>query len=230
MDKHAVRARIEETGIIPSVRTASADEARFAAETVSQAGIPVVEVTMTVPGALKVIADLVQKMPALVVGAGTVLDIEVARRCADAGATFVTSPGFDARVVEFTIKEGILVLPGALTPTEVTAAWQAGADFVKVYPCAQLGGASYIRALRAPFPQVPMVAAGGVNQKTAADFIDAGAVAIGVGSELIPRRALEQREPAWILELAHRFLSSIKEARARVAHRRLDHDRLPRVE
>jgi 2-dehydro-3-deoxyphosphogluconate aldolase/(4S)-4-hydroxy-2-oxoglutarate aldolase len=223
-NKQTVRARVEELGIVPAVRTSSADEARFAAETVSQAGIPLVEVTMTVPGALKVIADLVEKMPALIVGAGTVLDIHVARQCVDAGAKFLTSPGFDLRVVEFAIKEDVLVLPGALTPTEVMAAWQAGADFVKVFPCAQMGGASYIRALRAPFPQVPLVAAGGVNQQTAADFIQAGAVAIGVGSELIPRRALEQREPAWILELAHRFLSIIKEARGRV-HRRLDQDR-----
>jgi 2-dehydro-3-deoxyphosphogluconate aldolase/(4S)-4-hydroxy-2-oxoglutarate aldolase len=149
-----------------------------------------------------------------------VLDVEVARQSVDAGATFVTSPGFNPRVVEFAIKEGIVVLPGALTPTEVTAAWQAGADFVKVFPCAQLGGAAYIRALKAPFPQVPLVAAGGVNQQTAGNFIVAGAVAVGVGAELIPRRALEQREPAWILELAHRFLALIKEARARARVRR----------
>jgi 2-dehydro-3-deoxyphosphogluconate aldolase/(4S)-4-hydroxy-2-oxoglutarate aldolase len=222
MDKHAVRARIEEIGIIPAVRTASADEARFAAETVTQGGIPLVEITMTVPGALKVIADLVRRMPDLVVGAGTLLDIEVARQSVGAGATFVTSPGFDPRLVEFAIKEGILVLPGALTPTEVMAAWQAGADFVKVFPCAQLGGASYIKALRGPFPEVPLVAAGGVNQQTAADFIRAGAVAIGVGTELIPRRALEQREPTWILELSHRFLSIVKEARGlpRARHER----------
>jgi 2-dehydro-3-deoxyphosphogluconate aldolase/(4S)-4-hydroxy-2-oxoglutarate aldolase len=220
MNRDVVRARIEETGIIPAVRTASADEARFAAEAVSQAGIPIVELTMTVPGALKVIADLVRRMPDLVVGAGTVLDVEVARQSVDAGATFVTSPGFNPRVVEFAIKEGIVVLPGALTPTEVTAAWQAGADFVKVFPCAQLGGAAYIRALKAPFPQVPLVAAGGVNQQTAGNFIVAGAVAVGVGAELIPRRALEQREPAWILELAHRFLALIKEARARARVRR----------
>jgi 2-dehydro-3-deoxyphosphogluconate aldolase / (4S)-4-hydroxy-2-oxoglutarate aldolase len=223
-NKHEVRARIEEIGIIPSLRTASADEARFAAETVSQAGIPLVEVTMTVPGALKVIADLVRKMPDLVAGAGTVMDIDVARRCVDAGAKFLTSPGFDLRVVEFAIKEDVLVLPGALTPTEVMAAWQAGADLVKVFPCAQLGGATYIKALKGPFPQVPLVAAGGVNQQTAGDFIVAGAAAVGVGAELIPRRALEQREPAWILELAHRFLSIIKEARRRTRSR---HESVP---
>jgi 2-dehydro-3-deoxyphosphogluconate aldolase/(4S)-4-hydroxy-2-oxoglutarate aldolase len=223
MNKAAVRARIEETGIIPAVRTSSADEARFAAETVSRAGIPIVEITMTVPGALEVIADLARKMPDLVVGAGTVLDIDVARRCVDAGARFVTSPGLDLRVVEFAIKEDMLVLPGALTPTEVMAAWQAGAELIKVFPCAQLGGATYIKALKAPFPRVPLVAAGGVNQRTAADFILAGAVAVGIGAELIPRRAVQQREPAWIIELAHRFLSLINEARNRT---RPPHDKL----
>jgi 2-dehydro-3-deoxyphosphogluconate aldolase/(4S)-4-hydroxy-2-oxoglutarate aldolase len=219
MNKQAVRARLEEIGIIPAVRTASAEEARFAAETISRAGIPVVEITMTVPGALNVIADLVQAMPDLVVGAGTVLDIEVARQCIDAGAGFVTSPGLDLRVVEFAIHRDVLVMPGALTPSEVMAAWQAGADLIKVFPCAQLGGASYIRALRSPFPQVPLVGAGGVDHQTAADFILAGAVAVGVGSELVPRRAITARDAHWIGELARRFLAIIKEARGRAQPR-----------
>src|ERR1700682_6083747 len=127
MNKQTVRARLEEVGIIPAVRTASAEEARFAAETVSHAGIPIVEITMTVPGALDVIADLARAMPELVVGAGTVLDVEVARQSVEAGATFVTSPGLDLRVVQFAIEHEILVLPGALTPSEVMAAWHAGA-------------------------------------------------------------------------------------------------------
>jgi 2-dehydro-3-deoxyphosphogluconate aldolase/(4S)-4-hydroxy-2-oxoglutarate aldolase len=219
MNKQAVRARLEEIGIIPAVRTASAEEARFAAETISRAGIPVVEITMTVPGALNVIADLVQAMPDLVVGAGTVLDIEVARQCIDAGAGFVTSPGLDLRVVEFAIHRDVLVMPGALTPSEVMAAWQAGADLIKVFPCAPLGGASYIRALRSPFPQVPLVGAGGVDHQTAADFILAGAVAVGVGSELVPRRAITARDAHWIGELARRLLSIIKEARGRAQPR-----------
>jgi 2-dehydro-3-deoxyphosphogluconate aldolase/(4S)-4-hydroxy-2-oxoglutarate aldolase len=219
MNKPAVRARLEEIGIIPAVRTASVEEARFAAETVSLAGIPIVEITMTVPGALNLIADLVRAMPDLVVGAGTVLDIEVARQCIDAGAGFVTSPGLDLRVVEFAIDHDVLVMPGALTPSEVMAAWQAGADLIKVFPCAQLGGASYIRALRSPFPQVSLVGAGGVDHQTAADFILAGAVAVGVGSELVPRRALAARDAHWIGELARRFLSIIKEARGRAQPR-----------
>jgi 2-dehydro-3-deoxyphosphogluconate aldolase/(4S)-4-hydroxy-2-oxoglutarate aldolase len=215
MNKDAVRARIEELGIIPSARLASADDARFAATTVSQGGIPVVEITMTVPGALEVIADLAQSMPDLIVGAGTVLDVETARRCAGAGAMFVTSPGLDLRVMEVTLGKGLLAVPGALTPTEITAAWQAGADLIKVFPSALWGGASYIRALKAPFPDVPLVASGGVNQQTAADFILAGAMAIGVGSELIPKTAVAERDHRWITELTRRFLAIVQEARSR---------------
>jgi 2-dehydro-3-deoxyphosphogluconate aldolase/(4S)-4-hydroxy-2-oxoglutarate aldolase len=219
LNKQAVRARIEEIGIIPAVRTASAEEARFAAETVTQAGIPIVEITMTVPGALDVIADLARAMPDLVVGAGTVLDIDVARQCIESGARFVTSPGLDPRVVAFAIEHDVFVLPGALTPSEVMAAWQAGADMVKVFPCAQLGGASYIKALKAPFPQLPLVGAGGVDHQTAGDFILAGAVAIGVGTELVPRRAVTERDAHWIGELARRLLSIVNEARVRTQPR-----------
>jgi 2-dehydro-3-deoxyphosphogluconate aldolase / (4S)-4-hydroxy-2-oxoglutarate aldolase len=213
MNKHIVRTRIEGVGIIPSVRTSSAEDARFAAETVSQAGIPIVEITMTVPAALEVIAGLVREFPKMVVGAGTVLDVETAQRCIDAGARFVTSPGLNLDIVRLTVKEGVLAMPGALTPTEVAAAWQAGADLVKVFPCGPFGGEAYIRALKGPFPQVPFVAAGGVNQQTAAEFILAGAVAIGVGKELIPKRAVQQRQADWITELARRFASLVNEAR-----------------
>jgi 2-dehydro-3-deoxyphosphogluconate aldolase / (4S)-4-hydroxy-2-oxoglutarate aldolase len=225
MNKREVRGRIQESGIIPSVRLSSAEDARFAAETISRAGIPIVEITMTIPGALEVIAELAASMPDLVVGAGTIFDLDTARHCVDAGARFLTSPGLDVRVVDFALKEDVLVMPGALTPTEVTAAWQAGADFVKVFPCAQLGGASYIKALIAPFPEVSFVAAGGVNQQTAADFIIAGATAIGVGAELIPKKAVQQRDQRWIAELARRFLGIIHEARGRTAARDEGSDR-----
>jgi len=224
--KDVVRRHIIEIGIIPSVRTSSADDARFAAETVAGAGIPIVEITMTVPGALEVITELSHRMPDLVVGAGTIFDVKTAQHCVDAGARFLTSPGLDVHVVEFAREEKVLVMPGALTPTEVTAAWQAGADFIKVFPCAQLGGASYIHALRAPFPDVLFVAAGGVNQQTAAEFITAGAAAIGVGTELIPKRALQQRDQRWISELARRFLHVIQEARRPEAARDERVDRL----
>ena len=219
MTKETVRRHIIEIGIIPSVRTLSADAARFAVETVTDAGIPIVEITMTVPGALELITDLARGMPDLVVGAGTIFDMKTARHCVDAGARFLTSPGLDVHIVEFARNEEVLAMPGALTPTEVTAAWQAGADFIKVFPCAQLGGASYIHALKAPFPDVLFVAAGGVNQHTAAEFIAAGAAAVGVGTELIPKKAVQQRDQRWISELARRFVHIIQEARAQEAVR-----------
>ena len=156
MKKEQVRARIEEVGIIPAVRLGSADEAMFAAEAVSRGGIPIVEITMTIPGALDVISHLVKRAPNMIVGAGDVFDSEVARECIDAGAMFLTSPGFDHRIVEFALGASVVVLPGALTPTEVTRAWKSGADFVKVFPCALVGGENYIRALKAPFPALAL--------------------------------------------------------------------------
>jgi 2-dehydro-3-deoxyphosphogluconate aldolase / (4S)-4-hydroxy-2-oxoglutarate aldolase len=213
MNKHSVRARIEEVGIIPSARTSSSDDARFAAETISHAGIPIVEITMTVPGALEVIGGLVRAFPDMVVGAGTVLDVETARRCVDVGARFLTSPGLDLEIVGLAAKEDVFVMPGVLTPTEVTTAWRAGVDFVKVFPCAPFGAENYIRALKGPFPKMSLVAAGGVNQQTAANFIRAGAIAIGIGKELIPKKAVELRQTDWITELARRFVSLVQEAR-----------------
>jgi 2-dehydro-3-deoxyphosphogluconate aldolase / (4S)-4-hydroxy-2-oxoglutarate aldolase len=213
--KQEVRARIEESGIIPAVRVLSADDARFAAETVNRAGIPIAEITMTVPGAVDVIAALAHRIPEMIVGAGTVLDIETAKRCLDAGARFLTSPGLVLEVIEFAIKKDVVVFPGALTPTEVIAAWKAGADFVRIFPCGQVGGESYIRALKAPLPLIPLIASGGVNQQTARSFILAGAAALGIGSELIPRESVQQRQEDRILELARRFKKMVKEGRSR---------------
>jgi 2-dehydro-3-deoxyphosphogluconate aldolase/(4S)-4-hydroxy-2-oxoglutarate aldolase len=217
MDKERVRSTINEVGILPAIRVSSAENARFAAETVAQAGIPIVEITMTTPGAVDVIADLVRNSPQVIVGAGTILDVETARACLKAGAHFLTSPGLDLEIVEFARKENILMLAGALTPTEVVAAYKAGSDFVKVFPCSQVGGDSYIRALKAPFPQIPLIAAGGVNQQTAGGFILAGASAVGVGGDLIPRSAIELRQPERIRELARRFLGLVRTARAQLA-------------
>jgi 2-dehydro-3-deoxyphosphogluconate aldolase/(4S)-4-hydroxy-2-oxoglutarate aldolase len=214
MDRNQVRARIEEIGIIPSVRVSSKELALFAAETVNQAGIPVAEITMTVPGAIEVIAQLVRSDPGFVVGAGTVLDAETARRCLDAGACFITSPGLLPKVVEFALKNDVVVIPGSMTPSEVIVAWQAGGDFVKIFPCSLVGGEQYIRALKVPLPQVPLIASGGVNQITAANFILAGATALGIGSDLIPREALRFRQANWIHELARRFTTIVRDARA----------------
>jgi 2-dehydro-3-deoxyphosphogluconate aldolase/(4S)-4-hydroxy-2-oxoglutarate aldolase len=217
MKREVVRARIEEIGIVPAVRFRSAEDARFATQAISHGGIPIVEITMTVPGAIELIADLAQNSPDVIVGAGTIFDTETARRCQDAGAKFLTSPGLDLQLVEFAIKEEIVVLAGALTPTEVTMAWKAGADFVKIFPCSQVGGDNYIKALKGPFRHVPLIAAGGVNQVTAANFILAGAAAIGVGGELVPEEAIRLRQEERIHELARRFVRFVSKARAQMA-------------
>ena len=189
---------------MPSVRASSADLALFAAETMYEAGIPVDEITLTVPGAIEVIAQLTQNVPAFIVGAGTVLNAETAKRCVEAGARFITSPGLVLDVLEYTLKSHVVAIPGALTPSEIITAWREGADFVKIFPCAQVGGDQYIRALKVPLPQIPLIASGGVNQLTAANFIAAGASSLGIGSELMPRKALSTRQDQWIHELARR--------------------------
>ena len=217
MNRAEVRARIEEIGIIPIVRVSTAEEAFFAAEAVACGGIPIVEMAMTVQGAAGVISELSRNAPQMIVGAGSVLDVEMARVCVGAGAKFLTSEGFDAEVVEFAGKAGVVVLPGALTPTEVIRAWKASADFVKVFPCAEMGGEIYIRALKVALSQVPMVAAGGVTLSTAGNLILAGAAAIGVGTELIPTEAIKERRAGWVCELARRFLGHVQDARSRTA-------------
>jgi 2-dehydro-3-deoxyphosphogluconate aldolase / (4S)-4-hydroxy-2-oxoglutarate aldolase len=217
MNHQDVRAKILEVGVIPAVRVSTPEDAWFAAEAVSKGGIPIVELTMTVPKATELIVHLVKKHPDMVVGAGTVLDAETARACLDAGAKFLTSPGLDLETVEFAVKHGVVVMPGVLTASEVMAATKAGADFVKIFPCAQVGGASYLRALKPPFPHVSFIASGGVNQQTVGDYINAGAAAVGIGTDLIPPRAIEAREPAWIVELARRFSHLVKKARTEMA-------------
>ncbi len=214
MNRQQIRQRIEEVGIIPSVRVSSPSDAIFAAETIARSGIPIVEITMTVPGALEVISELVRNNPEIIAGAGTVLDLETARRCHDAGARFLTSTGIDLEVVEFAAKHDLVVFPGALTPTEVITAWKAGPDFVKIFPCSSMGGPAYIRALKGPFPHIPLIASGGVNQQTAADFLRSGAVALGIGGELIPHEAIHLRQEHWIGELARRFVAMVKDVRS----------------
>jgi 2-dehydro-3-deoxyphosphogluconate aldolase/(4S)-4-hydroxy-2-oxoglutarate aldolase len=215
MNREQVRTRIEEIGVIPALRVSSADDALLAAEAVSLGGIPIVEVTMTVPGALEVISSLVRRHSEMIVGAGTVLDEDTACRCLDVGAQFLTSTGLDPGVVRLAIEHRVVVLPGALTPTEIITAWKTGSDFVKVFPCSQVGGESYIRILKAPFPQIKLIASGGVNQSNVVDFIAAGAAAVGIGGHLIPRKAIELKQRHRITELAHRFVSLVKEARSR---------------
>ena len=213
MTKEEVCSRIREIAIIPAIRVSSGDDAHFAAEAVTRGGIPIVEITMTVPGAVELMTHLIRSDPKLIVGAGTVLDTDVARVCADAGVSFITAPAMIPSIMEFAAKQNIAVLPGALTPTEIVTAWRAGADFVKVFPCGPVGGDAYIKALHASLPQIPLIAAGGVNQQTAASFILSGATAIGVGTELIPTEAIARRQSKRIHELARRFSKLVKDAR-----------------
>jgi 2-dehydro-3-deoxyphosphogluconate aldolase/(4S)-4-hydroxy-2-oxoglutarate aldolase len=217
-DKHVtreeVRKQIQEIGLIPSVRVESAEAAIFAAENVAAGGIPIVEIAATIPNSDQVVRHLAHHFPALIVGGEVLAGLEEARRRLDAGAMFLTGPGFDPEITGYCVENDIVVLPGAMTPTEVMLAHKAGADFVKVFPCSYVGGAKYIRALKAPLPHVPLVAAGGVTQSTAAHFISAGAAALGVGEDLIPRQAVHLKQGAWIRELASRFLKFVRQARA----------------
>ncbi|HWX91539.1 MAG TPA: bifunctional 4-hydroxy-2-oxoglutarate aldolase/2-dehydro-3-deoxy-phosphogluconate aldolase [Terriglobales bacterium] len=218
MNKQQVRDKIVEIGVVPVVRASSPAEARLAAQAVCDGGIPIVEITMTVPGAVEVIRELRKSaLSGVLVGAGTVLDAETARRCLDAGAEFLVSPGLNVPTVEFAVREGKLIMAGALTPTEVITAWNAGADFVKVFPCGQVGGAKYIKALKGPFPHIPLVPTGGVNLNTAAEFIEAGSAALGIGGELVQSEALKSGRPGMIVENARKFVALVKEARTRMA-------------
>lgn len=217
MKKEEVRKRIEEVGLVPAIRVFSHEDALFAATAVYEAGIPIVEVTMTVPGAIDLIAQLVRTQPDMIVGAGTVFDTSTAEQCIGAGVQFLTSTGLDLDIVEVASKEDVLIFPGVLTPTEIHAARKAGCDMVKVFPCSQVGGPGYIRAMKGPFPDTRMLAAGGVTQTNAAEYILAGAAALGIGGDLIPRKAIRMREAHWVHELARRFISILKEAREQVA-------------
>jgi len=218
MNREAVCKKIETVGIVPVVRAASSPEAHLAAEAVSRGGIPIVEITMTVPGAVDVIRELAKTCGNdILIGAGTVRNAESARRCLDAGAQFLVSPGTNSQTIEFANQQGILIMAGALTPTEVDYAWQLGVDFVKVFPCSAVGGATYIRALKAPLPDIPLVPTGGVNLETAAEFLKAGAAALGVGGELVQAAALKAGKPEIITQTAQEFLTIIRETREIIA-------------
>ena len=216
MDKQAVRERILHVGIVPVVRASSSAEARAAAEAVSKGGIPIVEITMTVPGAVEVIRELAKSSSSgeLLVGAGTVLNPEQAQRCLDAGAQFLVSPGFNPKTVALAAAEKILIMAGALTPTEVIAAWEAGSDFIKIFPAGNVGGPKYIKALKGPLPDVPLIPTGGVNLQTAAEFLEAGAAALGIGGELVHPGHLKSGNTEAIVDAARTFVAIVKQTRA----------------
>lgn len=212
--KTEVIRQIREIGVIPVVRATDADEAMRAVEAIREGGIPILEITMTVPGAIDVIEKLVTQFGEdALVGAGTVLDAETARRCVSSGAQFIVSPALNTDTIASCRELGVAVMPGALTPTEVVQAWNAGADFVKVFPAGAVGGPSYLKALKAPLPQIELIPTGGVSLKTAADFIKAGAAALGVGADLCDLRAIREGQAALLTERARQFVEIVREAR-----------------
>jgi 2-dehydro-3-deoxyphosphogluconate aldolase/(4S)-4-hydroxy-2-oxoglutarate aldolase len=216
MNKSAVIQQIKEIGLIPVVRAASADEAMRVIDAIKEGGVSVLEITMTVPGAVRVIEEVAARYGTeALVGAGTVLDAETARACILAGAQFIVSPGLNLETIALCRRYSVAVMPGALTPTEVIQAWTGGADFVKVFPANAMGGAGYLKALKAPLPQVELVPTGGVSLTTAADFIKAGASALGVGADLVDVQALRQGQANVITERAKQFLEIVREARAK---------------
>ncbi|HEY8559041.1 MAG TPA: bifunctional 2-keto-4-hydroxyglutarate aldolase/2-keto-3-deoxy-6-phosphogluconate aldolase [Pyrinomonadaceae bacterium] len=214
MNRAEVIRKIKDIGVVPVVRADSPEEALQAVEAIKEGGVPILEITMTVPGAVKVIEKIADRFgDEVVLGAGTVLDPETARACILAGATFIVSPALNLGTIELCKRYSVPICPGALTPTEVVTAWQAGADFVKVFPCSAMGGASYIKGLKAPLPQVELIPTGGVNLNTAADFIKAGSSALGIGADLVNLKALREGDAAKITESAKQFAQIVKDAR-----------------
>jgi len=218
MSKNKTLERIESLGLVPVVRASSADEAMQAIEAIRAGGVNVVEITMTVPGAIDVIAEVSKRYgDEVVVGAGTVLDPETARRCIDAGAIFIVSPALNVDTIAACIDAGIPVMPGALSPTEVVTAWNAGADMVKIFPAGAVGGPSYLKNLKGPLPQIKMIPTGGVSLATAADFIRAGAAALGVGTDLVDVKAIRAGNAHGVTERAREFVRIVNEARQAAA-------------
>ena len=214
MNKAEVIKQIIEIGVLPVIRANSADEARQIVEAVKAGGITTIEVTMTVPGAVGLIEELCSNYGSeVLIGAGTVLDVKTAQDCINAGAKFIISPALNFETIKFCNEQEIVVMPGALTPTEILAAWNAGADFVKVFPAGAMGGASYLKSIKAPLPQVKLIPTGGVSLKTAADFIKAGAEAVGIGAELVDLKAVREGNAGVITERAQEIVETVKTAR-----------------
>jgi 2-dehydro-3-deoxyphosphogluconate aldolase / (4S)-4-hydroxy-2-oxoglutarate aldolase len=215
MDKTQVLEQIKSIGIVPVVRASSGDEALLAIAAIMAGGLPIAEITMTVPGAVRVIERIAERYgDEVLVGAGTVLSAETAKECVRAGAQFIVSPALDLETIAYCRKEGFAVFPGALTPTEIVQAWSAGADFVKVFPCGAMGGASYIKSLKAPLPQIDLIPTGGVSLANAASFIQAGAVALGVGADLVDLNAIRAGQAEKITQATRAYIEAVRTARA----------------
>ena len=208
MDRHQILQRVRALGVVPVVRASSGQEALQLVDALRQGGIDVIELTMTVPGAVEIIRELA-KAGGAIVGAGTVLDAETARACILAGAQFVVSPATDEATIALCRTYGVPIMAGALTPTEVVRAWRAGSDMVKIFPCGAVGGASYLRALKAPLPQIELIPTGGVSLDTAADFIKAGASAVGAGADLVDPK----KDKSYVTERARQYVAAVAKAR-----------------
>ncbi|MFZ0633568.1 MAG: bifunctional 4-hydroxy-2-oxoglutarate aldolase/2-dehydro-3-deoxy-phosphogluconate aldolase [Acidobacteriaceae bacterium] len=205
---------IERVGIVPVLRARSTKEGRALVEALVAGGVTVIEVTMTVPGAVELLHELKTAYgDRLLLGSGTVTDVGQVQETIAAGAEFVVSPSFHPEVVGRTKALGKVAIPGALTPTEVITAWRAGADYVKIFPCSAAGGASYLKALLAPFPELQLIPTGGVTLDTAADFLKAGALALGVGTDLVNPRAIAEGKLESVTETARMYLQIVSECR-----------------
>ena len=216
MEKRDVLNRMMTEGLIPVIRVSSAQEAVDVADAIKEGGVSFIEITMSVPGAIDTIKDLAKKYKDdIIMGAGTVLDPETGRAALLAGAQFIVSPMINLDLIQLAHRYSAVVIPGAMTPTEILTAWNAGADLVKVFPAAQLGGPEYIRAIKAPFPQILLVPTGGVNLQNAGAFIKAGSTALGVGGELVDKKAVKEKKFKVITENTRAFLKAIKEARGK---------------
>ena len=213
LTKGEISTCIEDTGVIPSLGEASAEDAHFVAGALVEAGIPIIEISMNNPHACPVISYLVKHTPRIIVGAGSIRNVDAARKSMDAGAKFLAADGAIPGLVEHAAKENLVAIPGALTLTEVIAAWDSGADFVKVVPCYAVGGHKYIQTLKAVVPSARLIAAGGVNQLTALNYAAAGVAALSLGKELIPTEAIVSRQARRIQELARRFLAAVDNGR-----------------
>ena len=215
MDKSKIMQHMRDLGLVPVLRASSAEEAIKIADAILAGGVNILEVTMTVPGAIRVIDQLANHHgEKLLIGAGTVLDAETARNCLLAGAQFIVSPALDLRTIELCRRYSVPIMPGALTPTEIVTAWQAGADVVKVFPCSALGGAKYLKALQGPLPQIQLIPTGGVSLSTAEEFLAAGAFALGVGGDLVDAKAAREGRTSVITENAQKYIAIVQKFRS----------------
>ena len=213
---------LHDVGLIPIVRTPSPDDALRAAEAIIAGGIGIAEITMTVPNALRVVEQVAKRFgDQVLVGAGTILDTESCEAAISAGAEFIVTPSLDPRVIETALRHNKTCIPGALTPTEVLAAWRAGADLVKIFPCGPVGGPKYIKALKGPFPQIELVPTGGVSLETTSEYIRAGAAAVAVGGELVDLKALRAGKLDVITSTARKFLEAVRSGRSTAAKKSL---------